>query len=699
MPSTITVILAGDSAPLTAALAEGSAGFMDMAATAEGASADIVAALSDLASAIDGLSAEVDVLAASFDSLSGSAGTASAAVESAGASADTATAEVMTLGDAIDTLSAAVDGLMGSITPLLATIGTLIAVMGAMTIINDVSSWIENLISQMFQLDEQTQRVVNSWQYLFAQAPGGGKLASQNLASWAYQESPKLPFTAVDLRSGISTLGTIPGISPEEIEKFMPILADIASTLGASDFGGQGINLQQAAQAIVGAQFGLTRQLRYELHINPQELLKYGLVGKATATGLRITDPSTLLPAIEKWAAARGLGGAATEQETTTFWGAMSSFQDYVQNFLQTTGGIDPATGQVRKGSMFGGLQDILININKALAGAQASGGKGPLGELMGSVGSILGGGVQSGESLFGGLVSGFGGAGGTSMVKDFLAAIKDFGDWLRSSAVQEEIKKLGEGIGQFAEQVAKLAGDALPVMMKGLGMLVQSLEMLWNSLSPSQRQALEGFVGDIFLVIGSITGLIATLIAAAAKFNEFTNHVSGLLGTWAKDLAGQFKQWGANFIQMLMDGIESMLGNFGGLLNKVGGEIKNKLGFNSPPKEGPLSDSDRYMPNMMMMFAEGIEHGLPGVARAAQHAAAVISGTINPIAHSMGGGGVSNTYGPTTNYGGNSSMLNVYGATGVMIEEIMLRMLQQNDRAANLKLGAPGGMYLFGMH
>lgn len=698
----VNITVTGDTAPLVAALSEGSAAFGDMAVSASASSDDIAASMAALTSVIEQLAAEMDVLAASMDNMAASATGASAATDETAASAAAASSDVMTLSGAVDVLSGAVDSLMGTLTPLIATFGTLIAVMGAMAIINDVSSWIQNLISQMFQLDQQTQKTVNSWRYLFATGPGGGVTAAQSLAEWAYTESPKLPFTAMDLRGAISTLGTA-GYTAAQIEQFLPYLADIASTLGTAAYGGQGVTLAQAANAIRSAGFGLTRMLRTDLGISPAQLVPYGLDATVSSSGaVKIHDIKTLMPALEAFVTGRGLKGAAQEQETATFWGAWSSFLDYTQNFLQTMGGISPQTGQVEKGSMFGGLQNILISVNKML-GSAMGGGHGPLQELTGAVGSILGGGVSGITSFFSGVFGGGGAGGAGKVLQDLLDSLKKFGEWLQSSNTQAEIKKIGEAVGEFAGQVLKLAQDALPVMMEGLKMLAQSLQMLWDSLSPSQRQALASFVGDIFLVIGSIAGLIATLIAAVAKFNEFTNNIISTVQSWGRNLAAQFRQWGADFIQMLMQGIESKLGDLGGLLeNKVGGLFQKILGH-SGPTQGPMVGDDQWMVHMMMMFADGIQRGIPAVARASQMAAAAIGSPFHGAGGGTGGsaygaGGTTN-YNSSTNYGASSSSINMYGATGVMIEEIVLKLLQQNDRTANLKLGAPGSMYLFGMH
>ena len=463
---TTIITIAGDSAPLVASLADAGAAFGDMATAADAATTDMAASMDGLSASFDDLDASVAGSSAALDDMAASSTGAAAGIDTVGASADTASGEVLTLSGAFETLSGAIDSIMSSVISLGATFGILIAVMGGMTIIQDISGWIQNLISQMFQLDEQTQKTVNSWQYLFASTPGGGKSAAQSLAQWAYNESPNLPFTAMDLRGAISTLGTA-GYGSSEIKQFIPYLADIASTLGTAAYGGQGVTLAQAANAIRSAGFGLTRMLRTDLGISPSQLVQYGLDATVSSSGaVKIKNMATLVPALENFVKGRGLMGAAQEQETATFWGAWSSFQDYLQNWMQTAGGINPQTGQVEKGSMFGGLQQILIGMNSLLGQAQTAGTGGSgasIGGMTGVLGNILGGGVQGGISLVEGIAGGFGGSGAGKTVQDLFTSLKNFGDWLKSAPIQADIKKSAKPSASSWGRRSKAPQEVMP--------------------------------------------------------------------------------------------------------------------------------------------------------------------------------------------------------------------------------------------
>jgi uncharacterized protein YceK len=69
--------------------------------------------------------------------------------------------------------------------------------------------------------------------------------------------------------------------------------------------------------------------------------------------------------------------------------------------------------------------------------------------------------------------------------------------------------------------------------------------------------------------------------------------------------------------------------------------QVKNILGFHSPAREGPGSDADTWAPNLVKMFASGIEGGA-GDARTAAHS--VISGVKGALTSGGASGSVSIT-------------------------------------------------------
>lgn len=91
----------------------------------------------------------------------------------------------------------------------------------------------------------------------------------------------------------------------------------------------------------------------------------------------------------------------------------------------------------------------------------------------------------------------------------------------------------------------------------------------------------------------------------AFSKVGEF------FAGVW-KDIKEAFKiedalQWGKDLIENFINGIKSMASKVGETISGVADDIKKFLGF-SEPEEGPLSNFHTFAPDMMKLFAEGID-------------------------------------------------------------------------------------------
>jgi TP901 family phage tail tape measure protein len=82
----------------------------------------------------------------------------------------------------------------------------------------------------------------------------------------------------------------------------------------------------------------------------------------------------------------------------------------------------------------------------------------------------------------------------------------------------------------------------------------------------------------------------------------------------------------GSNAMSMMASGIAAGIGWVVTQATNAVNRIKSVLGFSSPPPQGPMADSDKYMPNMMRMFASGIESNIPMIQNASTRAAAGIA-------------------------------------------------------------------------
>src|SRR6266567_4035478 len=198
----------------------------------------------------------------------------------------------------------------------------------------------------------------------------------------------------------------------------------------------------------------------------------------------------------------------------------------------------------------------------------------------------------------------------------------------------------------------------------------VQLIGALWGLLSGLASKAWNAVVGVFRSVWGPISGALSSLW--------------GSISGWFNGLVGKMLGFGKALIQGLIDGINSMLGAIGNAASNVASTITGILGFHksifTPPKEGPAKNADKWAPDFMRGFAEGIEAGIPRVRTAT-------SQMVYPIKPSGSNVVV---------VGGGSSSAGSSGQGQTFILEVDGHRLAQivntsTDRIVRLKLGANG--------
>ncbi|OAB34118.1 tail tape measure protein [Paenibacillus glacialis] len=90
---------------------------------------------------------------------------------------------------------------------------------------------------------------------------------------------------------------------------------------------------------------------------------------------------------------------------------------------------------------------------------------------------------------------------------------------------------------------------------------------------------------------------------AAKSAVSETRSHLMGL-----QNISSQGSSWGSNLISMMTSGIRSKFPSLSAAVSDAAGVIKNFLGFHSPTKEGPASNSDKWAGNFVSMFAGGLK-------------------------------------------------------------------------------------------
>ena len=111
-------------------------------------------------------------------------------------------------------------------------------------------------------------------------------------------------------------------------------------------------------------------------------------------------------------------------------------------------------------------------------------------------------------------------------------------------------------------------------------------------------------------MAIKKVTEMIDWIIE---KFEDLAN------------LPKKMMDWGKNALSGFSEGIKSKIGGLGDACKSAGNKVKSFFGFESPPIEGPLSGSDKWMPNMMTMFGKGVTDNIPKVTTPTQNLANAI--------------------------------------------------------------------------
>lgn len=166
----------------------------------------------------------------------------------------------------------------------------------------------------------------------------------------------------------------------------------------------------------------------------------------------------------------------------------------------------------------------------------------------------------------------------------DAIAAVIDFlanvftGNW---QGAWTAIKDFAASIWRMITTIITGALDIIAsIWSTAVGILSGIFQNIWNA------------------IVEKVTGIKDAIV------NGFTAAID-----WIKSLPAQALQWGADIIQGIVDGITGAISKVGDAVKGVADKIKSFLGF-SVPEDGPLSDFDTYMPDMIELMTKGINAG-----------------------------------------------------------------------------------------
>ena len=180
-----------------------------------------------------------------------------------------------------------------------------------------------------------------------------------------------------------------------------------------------------------------------------------------------------------------------------------------------------------------------------------------------------------------------------THLLNAFAALFK--GDW---NKLWEEIKLAGSSFWNAIKTLLQNIWEAIKAIASALWKAIkEEIIKWWENIQQGISNTKNNLIN-----------------AVKEPFEVIKNFISNIIE--------EAYNWGKNLIGNIVDGVKSSVDKVKDAAKSVANTISNYLGFHSPTKEGPGSDADKWMPNMIQMFADGIYSNMGKIKSAVSYAA-----------------------------------------------------------------------------
>lgn len=205
----------------------------------------------------------------------------------------------------------------------------------------------------------------------------------------------------------------------------------------------------------------------------------------------------------------------------------------------------------------------------------------------------------------------------------------------------------------QIITAVCSGISSALPQLIPAI---VSAITTITTELTKADN--LEAIISAAVQIIGAVvTGLIQALPDLAAGLLQVTGAIIDSLANLGKDAV----TWGKDLILSFVKGIKDNMPSLTDAASGAAKKVKDFLGF-SEPKEGPLSNFHTFAPDMMDLYAEGIDDNIDVVQKSVDDVAGVVAGTMTQAPDYTGNfNGLQSTLGKIAAQGGGQIVIPVY--------------------------------------
>lgn len=146
-------------------------------------------------------------------------------------------------------------------------------------------------------------------------------------------------------------------------------------------------------------------------------------------------------------------------------------------------------------------------------------------------------------------------------------------------------------------------------VVSLGLSRIRSIATSTWNTIRSTASSVWTSIRSIVMSAVNSIANTIRSgFNRAVSAVRSAGSSIRSVLSS----LASSALSWGANLASMFARGISSRISAAVNAARNAAARIKSYLGFSSPTEKGPGKDADKWAPNLMSMFADGIKAGIP---------------------------------------------------------------------------------------